>query len=99
MVRPLYLLDTNIVSECIKPDASATVLEKLRNSTNLCAIPSPVWHELLYGMNRLAEGRKKNIIRDYLITCVQSSFPVFPYDEHASWIHADIRAELEKAGV
>ncbi|MFA6937531.1 MAG: hypothetical protein WCQ67_04815 [Treponema sp.] len=49
-------------------------------------------------MNRLEEGKKKKIISEYLINCVQCSFPFFSYDEQSAWIHADIRASLERRG-
>ena len=98
MVRSVYLLDTNIISEAIKPNACENVIAKLKECSFLCGVPSVVWHELLFGMNRLEEGKKKKIISEYLINCVQCSFPFFSYDEQSAWIHADIRASLERRG-
>ncbi len=95
----IYLLDTNIISEAIKPVPNKMVMETLNEKISFCKIPALCWHELLFGMSRLEDGKKKNIIQEYLFDFVQKNFPIISYDNHAAWIHADIRARLEKEGV
>jgi tRNA(fMet)-specific endonuclease VapC len=93
-----YLLDTSLVSELAKPRPSPRILERVRSSEGRMGLPAPVWHELLFGLARLAEGRRKDSLRAFLLEVLAPGMPILPYDEHASWIHADLRAELEARG-
>jgi tRNA(fMet)-specific endonuclease VapC len=97
-MRPYYLLDTNIISELMKATPNKTVAEKVVEYESLCAIPSTTWNELLFGVQRMAEGRKKSLIFEDLIDGIQANFPIINYDNHAAWIHADIRARLADDG-
>ncbi len=97
-MRPYYLLDTNIISELMKATPNKAVAEKTVEYENLCAIPSTTWNELLFGVQRLAEGKKKTLIFENLIDDIQANFPIVNYDNHAAWIHADIRASLANSG-
>ena len=58
MIR--YLLDSNIVSEPVRPRPDAGVQARLAEHGSRVALASVVWHELLYGMERLPEGRRKD---------------------------------------
>jgi len=53
---------------------------------------------LLYGVARLPTGRRQDRLRAFLLDVVSPNLPVLPYDEHAAWIHADLRSSREKAG-
>ena len=99
MVKPFYLLDTSILSEGIKVDPNRTLIERVFEKSRLSQIPSPAWHELVYGMNYLSDGALKELIRDYLMTVIAPHFSIMQYDDRAAWIHADIRARLEKQGL
>lgn len=93
-----YLLDTNIVSQPMAKTPAASVLRKLRNIGDQCAIAAPVWHELQYGCKRLPAGKRREALEDYLAEVVEVSFPILPYDEAAAKRHAAERARLEDAG-
>jgi tRNA(fMet)-specific endonuclease VapC len=93
-----YLLDTNIVSQPVAKTPAASVLRKLRNTGDQCAIATPVWHELQYGCRRLPPGKRREALEDYLTEVVQVSFPILPYDEAAAKRHAVERARLEETG-
>ncbi|MBO4706359.1 MAG: type II toxin-antitoxin system VapC family toxin [Spirochaetaceae bacterium] len=97
-MKPYYLLDTNIISELMKATPNKNVVEKAAEYESLCAIPSTTWNELLFGVQRMAEGKKKSLIFEDLIDDIQTSFPIIHYDNHAAWIHADIRARLADEG-
>lgn len=97
-MKLVYLLDTNIVSEPLKPAPDPGVIEKLHRYDGMMAIPAIVWHELLFGVNRLTQGARQRRLRTYLLEVVAPSFPVLPYDDHAAWIHATFRSGLEAAG-
>jgi tRNA(fMet)-specific endonuclease VapC len=93
-----YLLDTNIVSQPVAKTPAASVLRKLRNIGDQCAIATPVWHELQYGCKRLPAGKRREALEDYLTEVVQVSFPILPYDEAAAKRHATERARLQETG-
>lgn len=98
-MKPVYLLDTNIVSEPLRPSPDASVLARIEEYDGLMAIATVVWHEFLYGMSRLADGHRKRRIRAYLYDVVAPSFPLVPYDDSAAAMHAEIRATADAAGV
>ena len=96
--EPHYLLDSNIVSEIIKPEPNSNVIKKIAEHNSDCAICSPVWQELLFGLYRLPEGLNKKYLEKFLRDDIQESFRIKNYTEKASDIHADLRAKLEKLG-
>ena len=98
MLRPYYLLDTNLISEMVKPCPDKTVCKKLIEYQNLCALPSTVWNELIYGVNIMEQGKRKDFLFSKMIKEVQSTFEIIQYDNHAAWIQADIRSRLKELG-
>lgn len=97
MIR--YLLDTNIVSEPVKPDPSQTVLTRLRERSGEVALPSVAWHELIYGAERMNRGRRRSYLFEYMREVVRPSMPILPYDAAAAQWHGQARAALERRGL
>jgi tRNA(fMet)-specific endonuclease VapC len=93
-----YLLDTNVVSEPIKPKPLPGVLRKLLDHEDEIAIPAIVWHELRYGMSRLPKSRRRAAIASYLDDVVRATMPILDYDELAAEWHAAERARLAARG-
>jgi len=93
-----YLLDTNIISEPLRPKPSPGVMRLLRQHEDDIAIPAPVWHELRFGCTRLAPSRQREAIERYIEDVVLASFPVLEYDQRAADWHALERARLSAAG-
>jgi tRNA(fMet)-specific endonuclease VapC len=93
-----YLLDTNIVSEPLRPSPSRTVLRRLASHEGETAIASIVWHELQFGCARLPVSRRRIAIERYLEDVVLASFPILDYDRAAAEWHARERVRLEAAG-
>jgi tRNA(fMet)-specific endonuclease VapC len=54
-----FLLDTNIISESIKRQPDETFLDNFRQNLEDSAIVSVTWHELLDGLYRLPESRRR----------------------------------------
>ena len=83
-----YLLDTNVVSEPLKPRPSRTVLRNLTRHDREAAIATVVWHELRFGSARLPPSRRREAIERYLVDVVLASSPKiaivedFRCDEH-----------------
>ncbi len=96
--EPHYLLDSNIVSELIKCNASFNVIKRIAEHNSDCAICSPTLHELLYGYEKMADGAKKTFLGDYINADVLENFKVKIYSEKSSRIHAKIRADAERIG-
>ena len=93
-----FLLDTNVVSEPLRPQPSAGVMRRLRDHDGEMAIPALVWHELRFGCARLARSRRREAIERYLDEVVAVSLPVLDYDRGAADWHALERARLVAAG-
>jgi len=94
-----YLLDTNIISEPLKPAPDANIINLLSTVGHQCAIASIVWHELDFGCQRLAEGKRRDTIRKYLDNVLRKNIVILPYDERAAAWHAGERARLARKGL
>lgn len=93
-----YLLDTNVVSAPIMKTPNPKLVEQIKTHAEESAIAAPVWHELVYGVERLPPGKRRKALERYLYDVVQPAFTILPYDERASTWHGVIRARLEKSG-
>jgi len=93
-----YLLDTNVLSEPIKSHPDARTLECIAEHDGKLATCSVVWHELCFGVARLAASKKRAAIEAYLDEAVRSILPILPYDQEAAAWHARERARLSKRG-
>jgi len=93
-----YLLDTNIVSEPLRPLPNPNILDFLKQYQDQVAIASPVWHELLFGCYRLPESARRTAIETYLNEVVVPSLPILSYDTQTAAWHAIERARLTSIG-
>jgi tRNA(fMet)-specific endonuclease VapC len=98
LVSAQFLLDTNVLSEVLRPSPNDGVLTSLEKNRGLLATAAPVWHELVYGLRRLPTSRKKETVRQYLYEVVRPSLDILPYDEAAAEWHGTERAKLERIG-
>ncbi|MFP4653989.1 MAG: type II toxin-antitoxin system VapC family toxin [Phormidium sp.] len=93
-----FLLDTNIMSESVKLQPNETFLDNFRQNLEDSAIASVTWHELLYGLYRLPESRRRRNLSNYLTEVIQNKMPILPYcDAAARWFAAE-RARLTTLG-
>ncbi len=93
-----YLLDSNTVSEPLRPKPSARIIQGLHEHDGEAAIPAPVWHELRFGCARLPPSRRRSNIERYIQDVVLTSFPVLDYNREAADWHALERARLGAIG-
>ena len=93
-----YLLDTNVLSEPIKSHPDERTITSLSDHDGELATCSVVWHELCFGVARLAASKKRSAIEAYLEDVVRSVLPILPYDQEAATWHARERARLSKRG-
>lgn len=93
-----YLLDTNVLSEPLRPTPNERVMSRLRGAENEIATAALVVHELRFGAARLKPSKKRRTIEAYLDDVLRATVPVLPYDETAADWHALERARLVAAG-
>ena len=93
-----YLLDTNVLSEPLRPRPSSRVLARLAAHAAEIATCAPVWHELRHGAARLPRSAKRTAIEAYLDAVLGPRLPVLPYDAAAAAWHAQERARLAATG-
>jgi tRNA(fMet)-specific endonuclease VapC len=94
-----FLLDTNVISEPLRPKPNVGVMARLKQHERELVLAAPVWHELCHGCERLPDGKRRNAIRRYLQEVVAPSIAILPYDTSAAKWHADERARLEAIGM
>jgi tRNA(fMet)-specific endonuclease VapC len=97
-MKAKYLLDTNVLSELVKPLPHPGVIHKIKQFEHSLATSSIVWHELLYGYHRLGDSKKKKFLGEFLFNVVLPTLPILKYDEQAAEWHARERARLEAKG-
>ncbi len=93
-----YLLDTNVVSEPLRPKPRYGIVRKLRKHEDEIAISSVVWHELRFGVERLPPSHRRLAIERYLDEVVLTAMPILDYDRAAAEWHARERARLAARG-
>lgn len=80
-----YLLDTNILSEPLRPRPNSNVVRMLQQQEGLLVTATVVLHELLFGCYRLpAQSNKRQIIEVYLNREVKQKIPLLSYDVAAA---------------
>jgi len=94
-----YLLDTNILSEPVKPHPNEHVLLKLNQYSGQYCTSVTVWHELHYGVERMTDSKRKKSLFAYLDMLEQGGLIVFPYEKMAGQWLAKERGRLSKRGV
>ena len=94
----IYLLDTNIISELTKPVQNQKVVQKIFETQKSSVLSSIMWAEALFGLKRLPEGKRKDMLTDFYINTVQKMYTFKDFDIHAASIYSDIKSRLERIG-
>jgi tRNA(fMet)-specific endonuclease VapC len=89
-----YLLDTNILSEAIKPQPSKAVTMRLTQHKAHLATASVVVHEILCGCLKIPPSKRRTAIQDYIKNSILTGLPIFQYNKTAAIWHAEQRARL-----
>jgi tRNA(fMet)-specific endonuclease VapC len=93
-----YLLDTNLISELIKPQPDPGVEERCRRYEKDLTTAAPVWHELQFGCYRMPLSRKRDLLELFLEEVIHRNLTILPYDAQAARWQAMERARLTLAG-
>jgi len=95
----LIVVDTNVLSELMRPAPDGRVVAWLRKHAHELAIPTIVIGELQYGVARLASGRRKASLQAALEGLVgQFAAQVLSYDLQAAQECGQMLAASEAAG-
>ena len=94
----IYLADTNIVSEMMRPLPNATVKTAWQAHQHQVAISSITWHELLIGVYRLPRSKRRTAFENFLFEYLEKRLMVLPYTQASANWHALERARLLQVG-
>jgi tRNA(fMet)-specific endonuclease VapC len=98
MVTACFLLDTNVLSEPLKPQPSPLVTKLWAQHAEVLATATVVYHELQFGCLAMPNSQRKQSILTYITETVGNNLPIYPYDLEAAKWHASERARLRKLG-
>jgi len=97
----MIILDTNVLSETLRPTPSATVLEWMRSEPALALFTTAITEaELLYGIALLPDGRRRRSLQEVVVRIFAEDLAdrVLPFDRAAAHEFADIAASRRRAG-
>ena len=96
----MIILDTNVVSEAMKPSAHPAVVEWLnRQAAETLFLSSITLAELLYGISSMP-GRRKNALATTLESLLLELYGdrILPFDTDAAHCHAQLATKARAAG-
>lgn len=96
----MIVLDTNVVSEAMKPEPDAAVSAWLNDqAAETLYLSSVTLAELLFGIRALPTGKRKNRL-DRALTELQALFKdrVLPFDTDAARHYADLAVTARNGG-
>lgn len=96
----MILLDTNVVSEALKPDSHPSVRAWLdAQVAETLFLPSITVAELLFGIGALPDGRRKDMLA-MRINSLLSEFAarILPFDTSEAQRYADLAVKARLAG-
>jgi predicted nucleic acid-binding protein len=95
----LILLDTNVLSELVKPQPHPHVVSWTRRSAAALAIPTIAVAEMAFGIEKLAEGRRREDLLAGLHRLVtEFADRLFDFNVKAAWAYGSILAAARKKG-
>jgi tRNA(fMet)-specific endonuclease VapC len=94
----VYLADTNVVSEMMRPQPNETAVAQWREKSRQIAIAAITWHELLAGVYRLPQSKRRAAFDSFLQEQLRATTPILAYDHAAAEWHAAERTRLSQLG-
>lgn len=98
----MIVLDTNVVSEIFRPEPEARVLRWLEGLTGEVAITAVTLAELLTGVRRLPDGRRRSVLAERIDVALEpyrETGAILPFDAAAAEQYADVLVARERAGL
>lgn len=97
----MIILDTNIISEVMRPQPNTQVMSWLRKyPVEELAITSISIAEISYGLKRLPVGRRRDSLQWRFQMFIDQGFSdrIFPFEERAAEIYAEIIVDRKQQG-
>ncbi|MES2390220.1 MAG: type II toxin-antitoxin system VapC family toxin [Acidobacteriota bacterium] len=97
----MILLDTNVVSEPLKPSPDPLVIEWLdAQSIETLYISTTTLAEWLTGIRRMPSGKRRDLFEQAVEQWIESFIAsrILPFDEKAAQRHADLSAQAFAIG-
>ncbi len=97
----MIVLDTDVLSELMRAQAEPAVIDWLdRQEQDSLAVTAVTVAELLYGIARLPDGRRKNGLQDAALRMLDEELAdrVLPFDEDAAVHYAALVSQRDRAG-
>ncbi len=97
----MILLDTNVISELVKPSPDPAVAAFLRRAVPETVFAAAVCEaEIHYGLARLPAGRRRNDLIDRVTAFFTQAFRdrTLTFDSASAAIYGELRAAREAAG-
>jgi hypothetical protein len=95
----VILLDTNVLSELIKPRPHPGVVSWTRHSAAALAIPTIAVAEMAFGIEKLAQGRRREDLLAGLHRLVtEFADRLFDFNVKAAWAYGRILATARNGG-
>jgi predicted nucleic acid-binding protein len=96
----MLVLDTNVISELMKPEPERSVIEWADKNISSAYITSIVVAEMQYGIERKAIGRRRRVIENQFSKMLNDKFRdhILPFDEHSAKKYGVLFAKREKEG-
>ncbi len=97
----MILLDTNVISELVKPSPDPTVVAFLGRAVPAAVFTASVCEaEIRYGLARLPAGRRRNDLLGRVTAFLAEAFGnrILAFDSASATIYGGLRAAREAAG-
>jgi predicted nucleic acid-binding protein len=97
----MILVDTNIISEMMKPSPSASVMAWLdQQEVTQLFITTITIAEIFYGLNILPEGNRRTLLEDAFNKAIIAAFKhrVLSFDEPAAHLYGKIMGKRKELG-
>lgn len=98
----MIVLDTNVISEVFRPHPDARVVAWLESLSGDVAITAITLAELLAGVRRLPDGRRRSALGATIDTALQpyrQTRAVLAFDDKAADHYADVLLARDQAGL
>lgn len=98
----MIVLDTNVISEVFRPRPDARVVAWLESLAGDVAITAITLAELLAGVSRLPDGKRKSALSTRIDAALQpyrGARAMLAFDDEAAAQYADVLVEREAAGL
>ena len=94
-----YILDTNIISEIVKPRPDFNTISWIQDHTDDVAITSVSLEELYFGIFLMPDGKRKQSLKESIDAIVKDCTDrTLAFDAFCGYLCAEVHAAARKAG-